>query len=107
MDFLRIPFFDVVRDAKTVLLAGAGGGCDVYSAVPLYVGLRAAGKTVHLANLSFTSLHEILETFAAFSTLRQPKGALGLFSASAFLKMLLSKRLVERQTIRDVSRTHE
>lgn len=59
MDFLRIPFFDAVRDAKTVLLAGAGGGYDIYSAVPLYVGLKAAGKTVHLANLSFTSLHEI------------------------------------------------
>jgi len=59
MDFLRLPFFDAIRDARTVLLAGTGGGFDIYSAVPLYVGLRAAGKTVHLANLSFTALDEI------------------------------------------------
>jgi hypothetical protein len=34
------PLFDAVRDAQTVLLSGAGGGYDVYSAVPLYVGPR-------------------------------------------------------------------
>lgn len=56
MDFLRIPFFDAIREARTVLLAGMGGGFDVFSGLPLYFGLRAAGKTVHLANLSFTSL---------------------------------------------------
>lgn len=56
MDFLRLPFFDAVRDAKTVLLAGADG-YDIYSGLPLYFGLRAAGKTVHLANLSFTTIY--------------------------------------------------
>jgi hypothetical protein len=57
MDFLRLPFFEAVRDAETVLLAGAGGGYDIYTGLPLYLGLRAAGKTVHLANLSFTHLY--------------------------------------------------
>lgn len=55
-DFLRLPFYKEIGDAKTVLLAGAGGGYDVFCGLPLYFGLRAAGKTVHLANLSFTSL---------------------------------------------------
>ncbi len=59
MDFLRLPFFDSLRDAQTVLLAGMGGGYDIYSGVPLYCGLCAAGKTVHLANLSFTSLGNV------------------------------------------------
>lgn len=53
---MRIPFFEVVAPAQTVLLAGAGGGFDVYAALPLYFSLRSLGKTVHLANLSFTNL---------------------------------------------------
>jgi hypothetical protein len=55
---LRLPFFDELEQARTVLLAGAGGGHDVFSGLPLYFGLRAAGKTVHLANLSFTNLEQ-------------------------------------------------
>jgi hypothetical protein len=38
------------------LIAGAGGGFDIFSGLPLYFGLRAAGKQVHLANLSFSHL---------------------------------------------------
>jgi hypothetical protein len=40
--------------ARHVLLAGAGGGHDVYAAVPLWWHLRAAGVRVSLASLSFT-----------------------------------------------------
>ena len=53
---MRIPFFTEIDKAQTVLLAGAGGGFDVFAGLPLYFWLRAAGKTVHLANLSFTKL---------------------------------------------------
>ncbi|HYT88350.1 MAG TPA: DUF1152 domain-containing protein [Gemmataceae bacterium] len=53
---LHLPFFDELDRARTILLAGAGGGYDVFSGLPLYFGLRRAGKTVHLANLSFTHL---------------------------------------------------
>jgi hypothetical protein len=45
-----------LADADSVLLAGAGGGFDVFSALPLYFALRDAGKQVHLANLTFTYL---------------------------------------------------
>lgn len=57
MDFLRLPFFDAIAEAKSVLLAGAGGGYDVFTGLPLYFGMRAAGKQVHLANLSFSTLY--------------------------------------------------
>ncbi|MES2459950.1 MAG: DUF1152 domain-containing protein [Armatimonadota bacterium] len=57
MSFLRIPFFDAVADAQTILIAGAGGGYDIFSGLPLYFGLRSMGKTVHLANLSFSQLY--------------------------------------------------
>jgi len=58
MTFLQIPFFSAIAGAETILLAGAGGGFDIFSGLPLYFGLRGIGKTVHLANLSFSLLHE-------------------------------------------------
>lgn len=51
-----LPFWDKLSDAQTILLAGAGGGYDVFCALPLFRRLKDAGKTVHLANLSFSDL---------------------------------------------------
>jgi hypothetical protein len=53
---LRIPFFDEIEPARNVLIAGAGGGFDVFSGLPLYFALRAAGKQVHLANLTYSNV---------------------------------------------------
>lgn len=53
---MRIPFFDKISGSRNILIAGAGGGFDVFAGLPLYFWLRGAGKTVHLANLSFTEL---------------------------------------------------
>ncbi|CAM3559781.1 hypothetical protein KIPE111705_14210 [Kibdelosporangium persicum] len=50
------PLFTRLRNAQRVLVAGAGGGFDVYAGIPLALALRANGKEVHLANLSFTNL---------------------------------------------------
>lgn len=52
----RIPLFDALEEAETILLAGAGGGYDIASGIPLYTALRALGKQVILANLSFSML---------------------------------------------------
>ncbi|MEU1184450.1 DUF1152 domain-containing protein [Streptomyces sp. NPDC005820] len=51
------PLFTRLREARRVLVAGAGGGFDVYAGLPLALALRSAGKEVHLANLSFTELY--------------------------------------------------
>lgn len=56
MNCFRLPIFRELQESKNVLIAGAGGGFDVFSGLPLYFNLRAAGKTVHLANLSFSNL---------------------------------------------------
>ena len=53
-----IPFFDRIAESKNVLLAGAGGGFDIYSGIPIYLNLVKAGKNVILANYSFTLLEE-------------------------------------------------
>jgi hypothetical protein len=49
--------FSRLREARRILVAGAGGGFDVYAGLPLAFALRAAGKDVHLANLSFADLY--------------------------------------------------
>lgn len=52
----RLPLFDRLEPARRVLIAGAGGGFDVFAGLPLYFALRAAGKEAFLANLTFTYL---------------------------------------------------
>ncbi|MCY1139160.1 DUF1152 domain-containing protein [Actinoplanes sp. Pm04-4] len=50
------PLFDALSSARNVLIAGAGGGFDVYAGLPLALALRERGAGVHLANLSFSEL---------------------------------------------------
>jgi hypothetical protein len=53
---LEPPLLARLKRHARILIAGAGGGFDVYAGLPLYVALRAAGHEVFLANLSFTYL---------------------------------------------------
>jgi hypothetical protein len=54
------PLFAALEGAGSVLIAGAGGGFDVYAGLPLAIALWDRGATVHLANLSFSQL-ELLD----------------------------------------------
>jgi hypothetical protein len=52
--------------ARSVLIAGAGGGFDVYAGLPLAISLWRQDRSAHLANLSFTQLELIdLEAWLA------------------------------------------
>jgi len=51
---LEQPFLAELVDAENVLIAGCGGGYDVFSGLPLFMALHRAGKRVWLASLSFT-----------------------------------------------------
>jgi len=53
---LNLPILDQLADSQNILIAGAGGGFDVFIGLPLYFTLRALGKTVHLANYTFCDL---------------------------------------------------
>ena len=53
---MKLPFFTELENAQNILIAGAGGGFDVFCGLPLYFWLKRTGKKVHLANLSFTDL---------------------------------------------------
>jgi hypothetical protein len=55
---VELPFFHRLEPARVVLLAGAGGGADLFAALPLYFALRTAGKEVRLASLSFATVFD-------------------------------------------------
>ncbi len=52
----KIPIFQKLENSKNVLLAGAGGGFDIYAGIPLYLNLVNQGKNVIIGNFSFTFL---------------------------------------------------
>lgn len=54
MDKFRLP--EAIENSQRILIAGAGGGFDVYAGLPIYHRLRHEGKQVYRANLSFTYL---------------------------------------------------
>lgn len=53
---MKIPFYSEMDGSQNILIAGAGGGFDVFCGLPIYHALKEAGKTVHLANLSSGAL---------------------------------------------------
>ena len=55
----QLPFFDALADAERILVAGAGGGFDVYAGLPLALALREAGRTVHLGSLSLVNVYAL------------------------------------------------
>ncbi|MFD7705951.1 DUF1152 domain-containing protein [Streptomyces sp. NPDC059786] len=60
------PLFARLADAERILVAGAGGGFDIYSGLPLALSLMHQGKEVQLANLSFSMLDGLpLDDWAA------------------------------------------
>ncbi len=67
---LNLPIFDLLDNAQNILIAGAGGGFDIFSGLPLYFTLRDAGKNVHLANYSFTPI-ALMARYSTVKILRQ------------------------------------
>lgn len=53
---MESPFLKKIREYDRILLAGAGGGYDIYSGIPLFKYLKELGKEVSLASLSFAEL---------------------------------------------------
>ena len=56
---LNLPILEQLKDSQNILIAGAGGGFDIFCGLPIYFTLRDMGKTVHLANYSHTELDKI------------------------------------------------
>lgn len=65
MRLQELPLVSELKSSQSLLLAGAGGGFDLFSTLPLYFMLKSMGKEVTIANLSFTFLeaeteHQVL-----------------------------------------------
>jgi hypothetical protein len=56
MRLAQLPLLERLEQGSNILLVGAGGGFDVFTALPLYHHLKGLGKAVHLASLSFSEL---------------------------------------------------
>lgn len=50
------PLFARLESAERILVAGAGGGFDIYAGIPIALSLMHQGKDVQLANLSFSAI---------------------------------------------------
>ncbi|MEY4751254.1 MAG: hypothetical protein RIQ60_3468 [Pseudomonadota bacterium] len=53
---LNLPLLDRLQGARSVLIAGIGGGYDVFCGLPIYLELRRLGLQVHLANYGFSDI---------------------------------------------------
>lgn len=60
-----LPLFAALADSQRILIAGAGGGFDVFGGLPLALALRERGAEVVLANLSFVSSGFSLDAWLA------------------------------------------
>lgn len=63
LEALQPSFFRELAGAKRILIAGMGGGFDVFCGLPLYFALRDQGCEVKLANFSFTSFSPLTPHF--------------------------------------------
>jgi hypothetical protein len=56
---LNIPIIDELAKCKSLLIAGMGGGFDIFCGLPIYFELRKRGVNVHLANFSFSDIENV------------------------------------------------
>ena len=56
---LNLPILDQVSNCKNLLVAGMGGGFDIFCGLPIYFELKSRGLNVHLANYSFSPFENL------------------------------------------------
>jgi hypothetical protein len=56
---LNIPIIDELAKCKSLLIAGMGGGFDIFCGLPIYFELKKRGVNVHLANFSFSDIENM------------------------------------------------
>src|SRR2546422_1406915 len=55
---LDLPFASCLSEQAPILVAGMGGGFDVFCGLPIYFELQRRGHPGHLASVSFAPLAE-------------------------------------------------
>ena len=66
---LNLPILNQLSNCKNLLIAGMGGGYDVFCGLPIYFELQKHGINAHLANFSFSDIESIDFGFRLTKTL--------------------------------------
>jgi hypothetical protein len=66
---LNLPIFDQVSNCKNLLIAGMGGGFDVFCGLPICFELQRRGINVHLASYSFSNIETLKKGIRLTDTL--------------------------------------
>lgn len=53
---LNLPILEQLSESKQILIAGIGGGYDIFCGLPIFLELKQRGYAVHLANLTFSNV---------------------------------------------------
>jgi len=56
---LNLPIFHQLSSCKNLLIAGMGGGFDIFCGLPIYFELKKRGINAHLANFSFSDIENV------------------------------------------------
>ena len=56
---LNLPILSELSRCKNLLIAGMGGGFDVFCGLPIYFELKKHGINAHLANFSFSDIENL------------------------------------------------
>lgn len=56
---LNLPILNQLSTCKNLLIAGMGGGFDVFCGLPIYFELKNHGIHAHLANFSFSDIESV------------------------------------------------
>ena len=56
---LNLPIFHQLSSCKHLLIAGMGGGFDIFCGLPIYFELKKHGINTHLANFSFSDIENL------------------------------------------------
>lgn len=56
---LNLPILDQLSKCNNLLIAGMGGGFDIFCGLPIYFELKKHGISAHLANYSFSDIENV------------------------------------------------
>ncbi len=94
MSLFNSPYEERFETAQRILIAGAGGGFDVFCGLPLYFSLKAQDKDVFLANFSFTNLQDFDGDWITPTMMRvnpETQGFRGLYFPEWYLSQWLAE----------------
>jgi hypothetical protein len=56
---LNLPILETIASCQNLLIAGMGGGFDLFCGLPIYFDLQNRGQNVHLASYSFSQIESV------------------------------------------------